>query len=495
MKCPNCGYEMADGTLYCEHCGEDIHIVPDFEPELEQNMEQTINGMLEQIEEDGRKKPAAQEEKSTAEKRPARKASAVRRKWMIPAGIAAAAALVLGLSGGLLYCENSLNWQVKRAIACVEKKNYEKAVSHYRRALKLDYHNIELQFSLAEVYFLQNNKVEYETVLEEISQNPEATQEQLERAYGKLIAVYRAREDYQTINRLLLDSGNETLITTYQGYLTTEPEFSLTPGYYTTIQPLRLTAKGSGKIYYTLDGSKPTAESVPYTTPIILDEGDVVVKAVFINENGISSQVATGEFHVEITEIPEPEINLYSGNYQFPMKIEVLDDTEDVYYTTDGSVPTEASSRYQEPIPLPLGKSRFQFVKIKDGITGKPVERTYQLTMNTDIMPEDAEQTAMKYALMTGRVYDEDGHFEESASRYQYEYQYVTNINQIDDFYVIDEIFCGFDGSLSKTGNQFAVNAYTGVIYKLQKQQTQESLIEIEQPTTSSIEEDSQEEE
>ena len=43
MKCPNCGAEMKEGTLYCEHCGEDIHIVPDFEPEIEYNMEQTLH--------------------------------------------------------------------------------------------------------------------------------------------------------------------------------------------------------------------------------------------------------------------------------------------------------------------------------------------------------------------------------------------------------------------------------------------------------------------
>ncbi|MGN1146214.1 MAG: zinc-ribbon domain-containing protein, partial [Acetatifactor sp.] len=39
MKCPNCGAKMPENSLYCEHCGEDIHIVPDFEPELELNIE------------------------------------------------------------------------------------------------------------------------------------------------------------------------------------------------------------------------------------------------------------------------------------------------------------------------------------------------------------------------------------------------------------------------------------------------------------------------
>ena len=33
MKCPNCGEELKEGYLYCEKCGEEIMIVPDFEPE------------------------------------------------------------------------------------------------------------------------------------------------------------------------------------------------------------------------------------------------------------------------------------------------------------------------------------------------------------------------------------------------------------------------------------------------------------------------------
>ena len=52
MKCPNCGEGMPEGALYCECCGEDIHIVPDFEPELERNMEQTISGILEELHEE-----------------------------------------------------------------------------------------------------------------------------------------------------------------------------------------------------------------------------------------------------------------------------------------------------------------------------------------------------------------------------------------------------------------------------------------------------------
>ena len=38
MKCPSCGCEMAEGHLYCEKCGMEIQMVPDFEPEFENSI-------------------------------------------------------------------------------------------------------------------------------------------------------------------------------------------------------------------------------------------------------------------------------------------------------------------------------------------------------------------------------------------------------------------------------------------------------------------------
>jgi len=474
---------MADGALYCEHCGEDIHIVPDFDPEFEQDIERTISGMLEDI--DGQEKPEPEKEDQPPGRR------SFWKLWAVCGAAFVVAAIVCSFA---VYHYNSLEWQIERGQKYVDGQKYDRAINCYSRALELDEDNIELKFSLAEVYFLKNNKIEYEFLLREIARDPDATSEQLERAYGKLIAIYSAREDYQTINDLLLASNNENLISTYQKYLARQPEFSIKPGYYTEVQPLKLSAFGSGNIYYTLDGSEPGAESTQYTAPIILEDGDYIVKALFINDNGIISDTISGEFHVEIDEIPAPEVNLYSGEYNFPTNIEVLDDMEEVYYTTDGSTPTYSSQIYSRPIPLPLGRSTYKFARIENGVTGNVTERTYQLVMNTDFTPQQAVDSVMQYAMSTGKVYDADGHFDDSGDRYQYEYQYVTNINRVDDFYVISEIYCGADGSLAKTGNNFAVNAYTGALFKLQQDRYERlSLTEIviEQPIT----DDSQDEE
>lgn len=52
MICPKCGAELHDEQLYCENCGEEIHFVPDFEPEIEQSISDTLSE-LQFLDEDG----------------------------------------------------------------------------------------------------------------------------------------------------------------------------------------------------------------------------------------------------------------------------------------------------------------------------------------------------------------------------------------------------------------------------------------------------------
>ena len=56
------------------------------------------------------------------------------------------------------------------------------------------------------------------------------------------------------------------------------------------------------KIYYTLDGSEPTENSIPYTRPLLLEPKDgancVVVKAVAVS-NGRTSPVVTHSYFLD----------------------------------------------------------------------------------------------------------------------------------------------------------------------------------------------------
>lgn len=476
MRCPQCGADIPDGSWYCEKCGEDIHIVPDFEPEVELNMEQTINGIAEDIKEErkGYQKPPTQS------KAVGNRLEVV--KQIVASIFVGLLCLMVVIVFLTFYRNNSPVSMMDTAQRAVGEEQYDEAIEAYKRAMEISEDKVSVMFNLAEVYFLKNNKMEYEYWLREIVQSKEATSEQIESAYGKLIAIYRARQDFNSINELLLNSGNERVISTYQDYVAQVPEFTIEEGYYSEIQPLKLSAYGTGKIYYTLDGSLPDENSPVYTAPIILDNGDHIVCAYFVNAYGIASEYVTKTYHIQIEELPPPMVETVSGEYQFPGYIEVRAENQEIYYTTDGSEPTISSPMYTKPIPMPLGKTTYKFIRIEDGRSSSVVERTINLVMNTAYTPGEAEQDVIQYAIQSIRIYDEEGHASGLAGTYKYRYQYVTNINQVDDFYVISEILEGDDGTSTKTGNHYAVNAYTGYIYKLQIDENYNyTLVEIEQ--------------
>ena len=52
MICPKCGTTIPEGKLYCEKCGEEIRMVPEFEPEIEYSIKESLSGIGEMVEEE-----------------------------------------------------------------------------------------------------------------------------------------------------------------------------------------------------------------------------------------------------------------------------------------------------------------------------------------------------------------------------------------------------------------------------------------------------------
>ena len=86
MKCPGCGFEIPEGHMYCDNCGTEINFVPDFEPEVENEINATLSGVADELNKD---------EKAKEEKRRKRKAflRAVAKRWKII--VSALAAVIL----------------------------------------------------------------------------------------------------------------------------------------------------------------------------------------------------------------------------------------------------------------------------------------------------------------------------------------------------------------------------------------------------------------
>ena len=46
MNCPKCGKELTNGHLYCEACGYEINLVPEFEAEVEESIAESMKEIV-----------------------------------------------------------------------------------------------------------------------------------------------------------------------------------------------------------------------------------------------------------------------------------------------------------------------------------------------------------------------------------------------------------------------------------------------------------------
>ena len=218
---------------------------------------------------------------------------------------------------------------------------------------------------MADCYFAMGNLIQYEYLLRNSVKDGYATNDELEKAYGKLIDLYKNRNDYFTIHSLLSESNNDKIKSRYQNLIAYEPEFSYPEGTYEEIVPLKLSSNTTGTIYYTLDGTDPTVNSNIYTAPIFLDDGSYRIKAIFINENNVSSKIVEKFYFIDVDIPNAPTVITRNGTYIHPTWIEVESvDDEVVYYTTAGTAPTTFSNIYTHPLPMPLGERIVQLATL-----------------------------------------------------------------------------------------------------------------------------------
>jgi tetratricopeptide (TPR) repeat protein len=140
---------MKEGTLYCEHCGEDIHIVPDFEPEIEYNMEQTLHDIAREMtpEEDATDDQDVQQsmtELQDWDEEPLENTAKHPFRWKFIVLILVLAVVAVVCTGfGISYSHyHSAEYQIKSAREYVASGEYDQAITCYERALEIDPGNI-----------------------------------------------------------------------------------------------------------------------------------------------------------------------------------------------------------------------------------------------------------------------------------------------------------------------------------------------------------------
>ena len=161
------------------------------------------------------------------------------------------------------------------------------------------------------------------------------------------------------------------------------PDFSPAGGTYLSQQSVTISdAIAGANLYYTLDGTMPTASSTLYTAPITI-AATQTLKAIAVAANFDNSGVSSATYTIAPVATA-PTFSIAGGTYTTPQQVGFSDTTSGatIYYTTDGTTPTTSSSVYSGA-PIPVSKSvTINAIAVAKGYTNSAVSSaTYVINL------------------------------------------------------------------------------------------------------------------
>src|SRR5262249_5569677 len=152
------------------------------------------------------------------------------------------------------------------------------------------------------------------------------------------------------------------------------PTFSPAAGTYPAAQSVTISDSTSGAtIYYTTDGSAPTTSSTRYTAPVSVSS-TTTLKAIATASGFSTSAVGTAGYTINLPVAATPTFSPAARTYASPQQVPIGDPTAGaaIYYTTDGSTPTTASTRYTAPVSVSASLT-IKAIAVASGFTNSAV--------------------------------------------------------------------------------------------------------------------------
>lgn len=369
MKCEKCGAEMKEGCIYCSVCGNEAQMVPDYSV-LEDDYLRKL------LEEENQPASGTKQTNKTGKKNQKKqhaKNSSSQMSNKIPI-IIVCCILVIAITAGVIAKlvidhknANSYDYQVEMAQQEAIDKNYENALQYYKTALALKPDDMKVRLAMADIYMQQKSYDAAMVLLIEIIDMDELNLE----AYKNLIQIYDEKEDYDSIAELSDGITNIEILALFDEYLVAAPVISPVEGTYNEYKDVTIFSMEGFDIYYTMDGSTPDATNGIFYDEdegIHLDEAGLYqIQAVCVNKKGICSEVASAKYKIEILAPEYATVTPDGGRIAYGTQVTITAEKDcSIYYTWDGTDPTEQSAKYEAPLDIPYGNNILSVLVVND---------------------------------------------------------------------------------------------------------------------------------
>ncbi len=465
MKCPNCGLEIPEGHMYCDSCGTEINFVPDFDPEVENEINATLSGMADELNKEERER-AAQDARRKALLR------AILSRWKLICGVIAALFLsVILIVTFFVYHNKTSLYYLSLSEGARNSGDFNSAIECLKEGNRQHPDNPDIIFRMSDYYLEEGMDEEAINSLLLITDDKLFSEEKITSAYEGIISICRQNGDYERIAALLENSDDPIARSLRERYIPAMPVMTPASGSYDEVSiKLTLLDDSDNRIYYTVNGDDPNDGSILFENEIVLDsEGTYNVKAVAVNSFGIASAVAQSEYVIEKGAPSPPEIMEPSGEYnQNTMIVAVAQAGCSIFYTTDGSDPTMDSTQYISPITMPVGSSHFRFISFdNEGAASEIVDREYHLVYTRLVSTEQAVNLLVATLVRLDILLDNTGKVRGAEGHNEYIYNNVIDIQGAGEYYVVVENHVMNDGTSTPTGLIYAVNTHDGTVNRL----------------------------
>ena len=220
--------------------------------------------------------------------------------------------------------EDSYDFNYNKAVSLYNEKNYADSIPYFEKAISLTNAKevdqlIVLNMCLYDCYYDSGdvNKA-IETLNKVLVLDPNYVE-----ALDSLAEVYYASGNGVKLNELMSKYKAKDGYARLAKYMVNTPVVNIEAGSYSENISLEFTSDIGTKIYYTMDGTIPTALSNELTGALLLEEGSHEVKVIAINNIGVTSDVIGLTYFISYERPSAPVISVASGQYTSEKTIEV----------------------------------------------------------------------------------------------------------------------------------------------------------------------------